>query len=110
MRRFDPNNPYDTGGPGARFGLENGAEQLERFFENVRLHVYEDSLLVTEPDPLVDYVASMMHVGAEFEGERLEEFKRFVRRELETNGPLTVRKAQGIFEGERAGSEQGEQR
>lgn len=101
VRRFDPTNPYDTGGPSTRFGLENGAEQLRPYFEDIRLHHYDDSLLVTEPDPLVAYVASMMTAGSEFTGERLEEFRCFVRHEFEINGPLAVQKAQGIFEASR---------
>lgn len=99
--RFDPENPYDTGDAATRFGLENGLEQLAPFFDNIKLHQRQDSLRVTEPEPLVAYVASMMNVGAEFKGERLEVFRRFVHREFEANGPLTIQKAQGIFEGTR---------
>jgi SAM-dependent methyltransferase len=102
VRRFDPQNPYDTGDLSARFGLENGAKQLAPFFEEVRLHLYEDSLYVTEPEPLVAYVASMMTVGAELTGERLDEFRRFVCGEFEAKGPVRIQKAQGIFEGTRA--------
>jgi SAM-dependent methyltransferase len=108
VRRFDHENPYDTGGPSTRFGLENGAELLAPFFEDVQLHPYRDSLVVTEPGPLVDYVASMMSVGAEFKGERLEEFRRFVQQEFETNGPMTIQKAQGMFAGARAQPAQSE--
>ena len=102
VQRFDPQNPYDTGGLSSRFGLENGIEQLTPFFDNVKLHLYKDSLRVTEPEPLVAYVASMMTIGAEFKGERLEEFRRFVELEFETKGPLAIQKAQGMFEGTRA--------
>ncbi len=106
VRRFDPANPYDAGALSERFGLENGAEQLQPFFEDVGLHIYQDSLLVTQPEPLVAYVASMMTVGAEFKGARLEEFRRYVNREFEANGPMKIQKAQGVFEAVR--SDQGE--
>jgi SAM-dependent methyltransferase len=109
VRRFDPDNPYDTGGLSERFGLENGAERLEPFFEDIQLHRYEDSLLVTEPEPLVAYVASMMTVGAEFKGARLDEFRRFVKREFETNGPMRIQKAQGVFEATRPDESEREQ-
>jgi SAM-dependent methyltransferase len=98
VRRFNPENPYDAGGLSARFGLENGLEELQPFFEDIQLHIYNDSLLVTEPEPLVAYVASMMTVGSEFKGLRLEQFRQFVEHEFGTNGPMAIQKAQGIFE------------
>ena len=106
VHRFDPENPYDTGNPSLRFGLENGAAQLAPYFENVQLRLYEDSLHITEPDPLVSYVVSMMTVGAEFRGERLDGFRRYVQQQFGANGPLTVQKAQGMFEGRRADDRQ----
>ena len=40
----------------AEFGLENGREQLSAYFSEVNLYVYKDALLVTEIEPLVDYI------------------------------------------------------
>lgn len=104
VRRFDPQIPYRAVDLTARFGLENGAEQMTRFFGNVSLHLFEDHLVVTEPEPLVAYVMSMMTVRAELAGERQEEFRRFVRDEFATKGPIIIQQATGLFEGTRAES------
>jgi ubiquinone/menaquinone biosynthesis C-methylase UbiE len=98
VHRFDPAITYDASRIVASFSLENGAEQLAAFFDDIRLHIYEDSLLVTEPEPLVAYVASMMTFGAEFTGERLQEFGEFVKAEFAAKGPLRIQKTQGMFE------------
>lgn len=41
------------------FTLENGAAQLRPYFQQIELHRFEDSLAVTEVDPLVAYVLSI---------------------------------------------------
>ncbi len=40
------------------FSLENGQAQLAPFFDEVKLHLYEDSLAVTEVEPLLSYITS----------------------------------------------------
>ena len=44
-----------TAGP---FNLENGLDQLQAHFAAVTLMRYEDDLLITEPEPLVEYILS----------------------------------------------------
>ena len=41
------------------FSLENGAAQFAPHFANVALHRYDDALVVTEAEPLLDYLRSM---------------------------------------------------
>jgi ubiquinone/menaquinone biosynthesis C-methylase UbiE len=41
------------------FGLENGAAQIERFFRDVEVELFPDSLEVTEIEPLLDFVRSL---------------------------------------------------
>ncbi len=101
VQRFDPANPYEAFSLNSRFGLENAPEQLAPFFDNVELHLYENNLKVTEPEPLVAYVVSMMTLGAVIQGERLDEFRRFVYQEFATKGPVTIQTATGIFTGTR---------
>ncbi len=98
VQRFDPDNPYDVSRLSGRFGLENGRELLAPFFDPIELHVYENYLRVTEPEPLVAYVASMMTLGQVFQGERLETFRRFVYDEFARRGPMTIQNATGLFE------------
>lgn len=102
VRRFDPANPYDTGGPATRFGLENGAGILTRYLTAVRLHIYEDALRIPDPMPLVAYAASMMPQGAEFTDAQWDEFHAFVAAEIAAQGSLYIEKAQGMFEAQRS--------
>jgi SAM-dependent methyltransferase len=106
VRRYEPDNPFDTGDVSAAFGLENGGVLLASNFSPVRLLLYEDSLAVTEPEPLVAYVASLMRLGAEFAGEELTRFGQFVEAEVAAavarEGAFKVRKSQGMFEAYRS--------
>jgi SAM-dependent methyltransferase len=45
--------------PGHGLGFESGAELLSRYFLDVKTHRFEDHLVVTEVEPLVDYVKSL---------------------------------------------------
>jgi len=81
---------------GRAFSLETGASQLAPWFATVMLHRYQDSLEITEVEPLVDYVQStiFMHLNA---GD-LAEFRRIVREEIDLHGAVLIAKSAGIFE------------
>lgn len=96
VSRFDPDlSSWGWHSPDT-FLLENGAAQLSQYFAQVALHRYEDSLVVTESAPLVDYLLSgrietaMVNRAA---------FAMFVERELESNGgTIHVTKDSGLFD------------
>jgi ubiquinone/menaquinone biosynthesis C-methylase UbiE len=104
VRRFFPNT-YEPG-PGS-FTLENGLDQLSRWFSEVILHRYEDALVVTEVDALVSYVLSSSRVEpalrAQQEGgktsveDRIAEFIRFVEAEITLHGAIHITKDAGVF-------------
>jgi SAM-dependent methyltransferase len=77
------------------FTLEDGAEQLARWFPSVRLVRYVDALLVTEAEPLIEYVLSGR---ATFSPEEQREFVRFVGQELaRQGGKMRITKDSGLF-------------
>lgn len=81
------------------FILENGVEQLSQWFTNVTLRQYKDALLITEAEPLVAYVLSMIRlVENTLEGDKIVEFTKFVEEELARHGAIHVTKANGLFE------------
>lgn len=106
VRRFDPGNPYAPGNLSHAFGLENGATLLAPYFSDISLRIYEENLAVTEPEPLVAYVASVTTLGAGLSGEQLQAFAEFVREEVEAavrrDGAFHIRKSQGLFQGHRS--------
>ena len=61
-----------------RFGLENGKDILKSYFNYVELKKYEDYLLITEAQPLIDYILSCHGNQNEYLGNRLKEFKIYI--------------------------------
>jgi ubiquinone/menaquinone biosynthesis C-methylase UbiE len=95
--QFDPQIMRWGGRPTDSFRLENGAQQLARYFSSVVLHRYQDELIVTEAVPLVAFVASEDPHGR-VSGDRRAEFTRFVERELAEHGAMHITKDAGLFE------------
>ncbi|MFX0115741.1 MAG: class I SAM-dependent methyltransferase [Candidatus Hodarchaeota archaeon] len=77
--------------------LETEAEELSKWFSDVKLHRYEDALLVTDAEPLIGYVRSMAD-KAVFKSERFAEFSEFVREELAAQGAIRITKDYGVLE------------
>ena len=94
-RFYGSEQAYDFNGRSLDFILENGAAQLEPFFKDVQLRHYEDSLDVTQADPLVNYVLSGR--SREKLKEREEEFRAFVAKEIEARGAIHISKDSGMF-------------
>ena len=77
------------------FSLENGTEQLSPWFSDVRLRRYEDALVVTEAEPLVDYLLSGTDIDVS--GPRVAELKGLLERELALYGAIRITKDVGMF-------------
>ena len=60
------------------------------------LHRYESALVVTEAEPLVAFVASM--IGAELTGARRAEFTQLVEQRIAADGAIHITKDTGLFE------------
>jgi ubiquinone/menaquinone biosynthesis C-methylase UbiE len=79
-----------------RFGLENGAAQLGRFFTEVEVERFPDSLEVTEVEPLLDFVRSLVSPATDDDLARLAaEAEASIAR----NGSFHVTKAVGLMRG-----------
>jgi SAM-dependent methyltransferase len=80
------------------FSLENGEAMLREYFTSVELRRYEDGLHVTEAQPLVDYVLSMLnHFTSQVDQPAVEEFKREIEAELQRSGAIHITKDTGLF-------------
>lgn len=78
------------------FGLDNGAEELSLFFEQVEFYRYDDALLVNKLRPLADYIYSCNGNQMKFLIGRQEQFERFLSQKLGRKG-LNITKDVGIF-------------
>lgn len=80
------------------FSLENGEAMLREHFASVALRRYEDGLHVTEAQPLVDYMLSMLnHFTSQVDQPAVEEFKREIEEEIRRGGAITITKDTGLF-------------
>lgn len=98
IRRVIPD--FRAGNDSARrFGLENGADWLRPFFDQVEVRRFEDSLWVTEAEPLIAYIQSMWEVWMceDSREELLPRFEREIRTEIQKNGGYFIQKSSGII-------------
>jgi ubiquinone/menaquinone biosynthesis C-methylase UbiE len=90
-------DPSQLGGPAtAAFTLENGAPQLERVFRRVELYRYTDSLRVTEVEPLIAFVQSMIR-ATQLPAGALARLRAACAETIATHGVLHITKDSGLF-------------
>ena len=65
---------------------QNGRELLAPYFNNITLNLYEDSLNVTEVNPLMDYLLSLKQVDSTDWEDGVQQARREVERVLAENG------------------------
>ena len=79
------------------FTLENGLQQLQEVFSQVKRTQYADNLQVTEIDPLITYIRSS--IGAmDLSEDKLEELKKDLTVVLKKEGKIFISKDSGLFE------------
>ena len=79
------------------FNLENGRDVLSRHFSRVDLRRYDDSLAITEVQPLVDYVLSIKRGQDEVDERSLSSLADLARKRIEQDGAFHVTKDSGLF-------------
>jgi len=94
-QRFDP-RASEHGPLTNPFRLDNGADELAPWFADVRVHPYEDGLLVTEAEPLVAHLLSADE--SRRLADKYAELEAYVREQLAARGPLVITKELGLFE------------
>lgn len=78
-----------------RFGLDNGQDLLRQYFDDVECRMYEDSLLVDVPEPIIEYILSCHGNQNQYIVNRYKDFRSFV--EKKTKKGFRVTKEAGIF-------------
>ena len=77
------------------FGKENGAQALAPYFAEVDWQQYEDALIVTQAEPLIEYVLSCHVNQNQYILEKYNKFRKYVEGQIR-NG-YTITKDAGIF-------------
>ena len=76
------------------YTLENATEQLRTAFKHVELHRYDDAILLTETQPLINYILSF---PIELSPERENALRTFVEAEFSHEGQLAITKDMGVL-------------
>ena len=79
------------------FGLDHGEKQLKPYFGSVEKRIYEDSLWVDRPEPLLDYILSCHGNQNEYLYPRQREFKEFLEKKIQKHGGIAITKEAGVF-------------
>ena len=77
------------------FGKENGAQALAPYLAEVDSQQYEDALIVTQAEPLIEYVLSCHGNQNQYILEKYNKFRKYVEGQIR-NG-YTITKDAGIF-------------
>lgn len=77
------------------FLLENGREQLQPFFVEIELRRYEDTLLVTQADPLIRYIYSEK-TNETLQGRDVT-LRGLIEAQIRERGGFSIFKDSGIF-------------
>lgn len=79
------------------FMLENGGELLESVFSRVEREEQDSNLIVDDAQVIYDYVYSYPGNVKEILDKRGGEFLALIRKKIEKEGAMFIRKSQGIF-------------
>jgi SAM-dependent methyltransferase len=79
-----------------RFGLESGEPILRRYFSSVEVRRYPDGLAITDAQPVIDYIASMVRERPLDEAGRAA-VRAYVERAIEREGAFRVVKDAGVL-------------
>lgn len=95
IHQIDNSFVWDVAGD--EFTLENGVVQLAQWFASVTLRRYEDALVVTEAQPLLDHILSGKAKPA-LASEKLQRLQALVEQEMSAHGAIHITKDAGLFE------------
>jgi SAM-dependent methyltransferase len=78
-----------------RFGLNNGYPLLHPYFEECLQSLYPDELIVTQPEPLIEYILSCHGNQNQYILDNYKDFRTYV--EKKTKHGFHITKEAGIF-------------
>jgi hypothetical protein len=84
----------------AGFTLDNGIQQLIPWFSQLEIRHYVDALVVTEAQPLVEYILSMIPLsGNTADKNYISRLTTFINDKIKQNGAIDIQKSTGLITG-----------
>lgn len=82
----------------SNFQLENGTNVMKKWFNDINIERYEDSLNITKAEPLIDYIFSMPgNVREKFDEEKIQELREFLNKKIKEQNGIHISKDTGLF-------------
>ena len=81
------------------FRIDNGEALLSEVFQKVEFRRYPDGLLVTEADPLLEYIFSSERISGPI-ADQEPEFRKYLRKKMKESGGIRIQKDVGLFRAE----------
>jgi ubiquinone/menaquinone biosynthesis C-methylase UbiE len=80
------------------FTIENGTDQLAPWFDDIQVIPFEDSLEVTDPDPLIAYILSMNVASKlDIKPQQVIALRQYFAKEIISHGSFHVTKSTALF-------------
>ena len=79
-----------------RFALENANRIMELRFDDVEIEYFDANLKVTETEPLVSYVLSMIDFYEDLQQGKVMEMETLINNEIDYQGYFFISKSQGL--------------
>lgn len=81
-----------------KFGLENGEEILNQYFNNIQRYLYEDKLIINDSKGILEYIYSIPGNILEVIDTKKKEFEKYIDRSIKSSGELQITNNSGLFE------------
>ena len=80
------------------FSLQNGTAQLMHYFSDIRMVQFHNDLWVTDAQPIIDYIASMVSIdGKNIVANQEAEMRKDINERITRDGGIRIRKETGMF-------------
>ncbi|GAA0723998.1 MerR family transcriptional regulator [Clostridium malenominatum] len=81
-----------------KFQLDSGKDRLNKWFKNVEIYKYEDSLEVSEGYAIIDYIFSMPgNIESVFKGDKFSKLEEIIKGLIKDKNYIHITKDTGFF-------------
>jgi ubiquinone/menaquinone biosynthesis C-methylase UbiE len=98
--RAKPHDRHETNPLIANFSIENGKEQLKDYFNEIALKIYENSLIINEAEPFINFIYSCNGINEKkviLEKDERGVFLEFLKAKIKKTGDIVIPTDCGLF-------------
>lgn len=95
VQNYDKHIQLSDGNLYDKFGLDSGFSILDDIYSSVHIRLYEDEIIISDSEPLIDYILSCHGNQNQYLSKNYHDFKKYVCQTINENYHIT--KEAGIF-------------